>query len=271
MGSRPDVVRRLQDTMIIRPVPRPAASRSLVCLGFCGGGTGAYRPWASLLDEQTELALVCYPGREGRFAEPFARSWEELAMDAAAAVLTAATRPYVLFGHSMGGWMAFDVATRIESRGGPIPEALVVSSCNAPNRGVTARDRFPSIDDTDADLLRWMRATGLMPDYVRSDPDLLDMACELMRADIRVRDSYRASPGVATHVPVQVLHGRDDHVIEPGVVARWRRVCRGGYRVDQLPGGHFYTPDVWRALPTRIVALSATPSQLREHEWDRKT
>ncbi|MEV8638671.1 alpha/beta fold hydrolase [Streptosporangium sp. NPDC051023] len=245
---------RVQDTTVIRPLPRPAATRSFVCLGFCGGGTGAYRPWASLLDERTELTLICYPGREGRFAENFARSWEELAEDATAAVLSAVDRPYVLFGHSMGGWMAFDVATRIERRGGPVPESLVVSSCNAPNRGLTERDRFPSLDDTDEALLRWMRTIGLLPDYVRSDPDLMDMAFDLMRADIRVRDSYR-SPGAETRIPVQVLYGRDDEVIEPGVAEQWSQVCRGPCRVDPLPGGHFYTPDVWGALPAHIDAL----------------
>jgi hypothetical protein len=24
---------------------------------------------------------------------------------------------------------------------------------------------------------------------------------------------------------------------------------------DVLPGGHFYTPDIWRGLPSRITAL----------------
>ncbi|MFB4280392.1 thioesterase II family protein [Nonomuraea sp. MTCD27] len=246
---------RVQDTTVIRPAPRAAATRSLVCLGFCGGGTGAYRSWAAALDQRTQLALVCYPGREGRFAESFARTWEELAEDATAAVLSAADRPYVLFGHSMGGWMAFDVVTRIERQGGPLPAALVVSSCNAPNRGLTERDRFPALGDSDTELLAWMATIGLLPGHARSDSGLMEMAYELMRADIRVRDSYRYPPGATTGVPVQVLWGRDDRVIEPAVAAQWRQVCRGRFRCDSLPGGHFYTPDVWRALPAHIDAL----------------
>ncbi|MEV0619362.1 alpha/beta fold hydrolase [Nonomuraea sp. NPDC050404] len=246
---------RVQDTTVIRPAPRPAATRQLVCLGFCGGGTGPYRAWTSVLDQGTDLALVCYPGREGRFAERFARTWDELVEDATEAVLSAADRPYLLFGHSMGGWMAFDVVTRIERRGGPLPYALVVSSCNAPNRGLTERDRFPSFADSDSALLDWMKTIGLLPAYVRADPGLLEMAYELMRADIRVRDTYRYTPGATTGVPVQVLWGRDDQVIEPAVAEQWRQVCDGDFRCDSLPGGHFYTPDVWRALPAHIDAL----------------
>jgi surfactin synthase thioesterase subunit len=242
-----------QDTTLVRPEPRPEAVRTLVCLGFCGGGTGAYRPWLPRLDAGTELALVCYPGREGRFAEPFAPDWERLAGDAADAVARAAAehpdRPYEVFGHSMGGWMAFDVVVRLEARGVRLPERLVVSSCNSPDRGVTDRDRFPRIEDTEERLLEWMQTIGALPEWAREDPDLRDMAVELMQADIRVRDSYKPAAGVTTSVPVHVLYGEDDAVIEPAVAEQWARCAPNGTRTDMLAGGHFYTPEIWASLP----------------------
>ncbi|MEV0443780.1 alpha/beta fold hydrolase [Streptomyces spectabilis] len=242
---------------VIRPLRRPAARRTLVCLGFCGGGTGAYRGWGPLLDEETDFALVCYPGREARFAEDFAPGWEELAEDTTEAVRSAAGElPYVLFGHSMGGWMAYDVATRLERRGGPLPQALIVSSCNAPYRGVTERDRFPRAEDGDEDLLLWMRTSGSLPDYALEDADLRRMAIDLMRADVRVRDSYRPSK-TRTSVPVQVLYGADDPVIEPRADRQWAEATSGTLRADRLPGGHFYTPAVWEALPAHFAALTA--------------
>lgn len=133
-----------QDTTVI-PIKPPDRHtvRTLLCLGFCGGGTGPYHSWSDSLPAEVALSAICYPGREGRFLEPYAADWEELAADATTAVLSAADGPYVLFGHSMGGWMAFDVAARIEDAAGPAPEALVVSSCNAPDRGLTPRDMFP--------------------------------------------------------------------------------------------------------------------------------
>lgn len=242
---------------MVRPRRRPQALRTLVCLGFCGGGAGAYLSWADLLGPDTELAVVCYPGREGRFAQDYARDWDELAEDTVAAVrAVAAERPYVLFGHSMGGWMAFDVAARIEERGGPVPAALVVSAANAPSRGLTPQDMFPSHDDSDLQLLDWMRAFGLMPQHVIGDPDLQDMALELMRADIAVRDTFRHRDGAAVAVPLQVLRGAEDEVIDPLTVAQWRDLATGDYRHDVLPGGHFYTPEVWAGLPSRIAALT---------------
>ncbi|MEV6349060.1 alpha/beta fold hydrolase [Actinoplanes sp. NPDC051851] len=246
-----------RDTILVRPEPRPDAQRTLVCLGFCGGGTGTYRAWLSCLDAATELVLVCYPGREGRFAEPFAADWDSLARDATDAVARlardTADRPYRLFGHSMGGWMAFEVAVRLAARGVRPPEGLIVSSCNAPDRGVTDRDRFPRLEDPEERLLDWMETIGALPDYAREDPDLREMAVELMRADIRVRDSYRPDPDVTTRVPVRVLRGEDDAALDPDVAERWRRCAPGGATVTDLPGGHFYTRPVWEELPAHFL------------------
>ncbi|WP_097871191.1 thioesterase II family protein [Streptomyces sp. rh34] len=246
-----------QESTVVRPRRTPDARRTLLCLGFCGGGAGSYVPWAAALAPHTELAVVCYPGREGRFAEAFAKDWDELAEDAVRAVSSvAAERPYVLFGHSMGGWMAFDVAARIQERGGPVPEALVVSSANAPVRGLTPQDMFPGQGDPDDRLVAWMREFGLLPPHVLGDPDLQEMALDLMRADLAVRDTFRHREGATVGMPLQVMRGADDEVIDPATAEQWQTLVTGEYRHDVLPGGHFYTPEIWAHLPTRIAALA---------------
>ncbi|MGW3912220.1 thioesterase II family protein [Streptomyces sp. NPDC005070] len=245
---------QLLDTALVRPRQVPDVRRTLVCLGFCGGGAGVYLRWADAMPPGVELAAVCYPGREGRFVEDFAGDWDALAEDALA-VVSAVEGPYVLFGHSMGGWMAFDVASRIEERGGRAPEALVVSGANAPSFGLTVRDMFPAQQDTDDQLMDWMRTFGLLPEHVLGDPDLAEMALELMRADIRVRDTFYHREGAKVSTPLQILSGADDDIIDPYVADQWRKLSTGDFRHDVLPGGHFYTPDIWSSLPSRITAL----------------
>ncbi|MFI1105066.1 thioesterase II family protein [Streptomyces melanogenes] len=247
-----------QDTTVVRLTQRSQPARTLVCLGFCGGGTASFHSWIPALPDDTDLVAVCYPGREGRFLEECAESWDELAADAAHAVAqVAAEGPYILFGHSMGGWMAFEVTARLAAAGTPVPQALVVSACNAPDQGLSERDRFPAQGQHDGELLDWMRTHGLLPAHVLEEPELTEMAVELMRADIRARDTFTFAPGTRVDVPLQVFSGEDDPVIGDDLGPRWAGLTTGAFRHDVLPGGHFYTPALWNALPTRIAALGA--------------
>jgi surfactin synthase thioesterase subunit len=250
------VIITTQDAVVVRPHPKQDPELTLVCLGFCGGGTGSYHPWTAVVPPAVDLAAVCYPGRDGRFLEPVARDWEELALDAVAAVRSVgAEGPYVVFGHSMGGWMAFDVVARIERDGGRLPEALIVSAANAPSRGLTPRDMYPARQHTDEQLLHWMRTYGLLPEHVLADPDLQEMAVELMRADINVRDTFRPPADACVSVPLQILTGKEDPMMDPDVGEQWRELTVADYRHDTLPGGHFYTPEIWSRLPGYFRAL----------------
>jgi surfactin synthase thioesterase subunit len=114
---------------------------------------------------------------------------------------------------------------------------------------------FPAGQETDQQLLEWMRTYGLIPDYALEDPDLAEMAVELMRADIKVRDSFRCPADAWVSVPLQILTGEDDPMMDPDVGAQWRDLTRSEYRHDVLPGGHFYTPDVWSRMPTFMRSL----------------
>ncbi|MDQ0987946.1 alpha/beta fold hydrolase [Streptomyces sp. V2I9] len=233
------------------------AAKRFICLGYCGGGVSSYMKWAGVLPPGVELAAVCYPGREGRFVEDFARGWEELVEDVITAVVSASDLPYVLFGHSMGSWVAFDVASRLEERGHRGPEALVLSSANAPSVRLDAGEVIPSQAQSDDQLRDWMRHFGLLPQHVLDDADLQEMAVELMHADIRVRDSFRFRPGSGVTAPVELFTGTEDETIDPDVQEQWRKLAGNGLRHTELPGSHFYTPAIWDVLPSHISSLRA--------------
>ncbi|MFF8656726.1 thioesterase II family protein [Streptomyces huasconensis] len=246
----------MKDTVVVRPKRDPKAVMRFICLGYCGGGVSSYMRWADVMPPGVEAAAICYPGREGRFVEDFAENWDELVDDVIEAVVSAAGLPYVLFGHSMGSWVAFDVASRLEERGGPAPAALVVSSANAPSESLAVEEVTPSRRDSDEQLLAWMRQFGLLPRHVLDSAELQDMAVELMRADIRVRDSFRPREGATVQAPVELFTGAADETIDPDVREQWLRLAKNGVRHTELPGSHFYTPEVWNALPSYMASLS---------------
>ena len=226
----------------------------LVCIGYSGGGTAPFRRWVQQLPEDTELVLVCYPGREGRFMEPYATQWDELCEEVVEAVVTeVATRPYQLFGHSMGAVMAFEVAARAERRGRG-PTALTVSASEAPTDWPRDDGTPPSIDQTNDELLDWMSTVGQLPRELLSEPELVRMAVSLLRADLVVSHTYRYRPGTVVRAPMQVIYGAEDGNAPAGNAQRWTKLAAGPVQVDELPGGHFYTPEIWATFPSRIAS-----------------
>jgi surfactin synthase thioesterase subunit len=226
----------------------------LVCLGYSGGGTAPFRSWATQLPDDMELVLVCYPGRESRFSEPYATEWDPLCDEVVDAVVTeVATRPYVLFGHSMGAVMAFEVAARAEGRGHG-PTALTVSASEAPPDWPVPGHE-PNLGQTDDELVHWMSTVGQLPQALLDEPELVQMAVSLLRADLTVSASYRYRPGTTVRAPLQIVYGVDDGDDSAGSAKRWLGLGEGSVRVDELPGGHFYTPEIWSTFPSRIASV----------------
>ena len=170
-----------------------------------------------------------------------------------AVVTEVATRPYVLFGHSMGAVMAFEVAARAERRGHG-PAALTVSASEAPPAWPVP-GAAPNLGQSDDELVRWMSTVGQLPQVLLDEPELVQMAVSLLRADLTVSASYRYRPGTTVRAPMQVVYGVEDGEDPAGHAKRWAGLGAGPVRVDELPGGHFYTPEIWSTFPSRIASL----------------
>ncbi|GAA2947471.1 MULTISPECIES: alpha/beta fold hydrolase [Streptomycetaceae] len=240
---------------VYRPRPRPGAAHVLVCLSFCGGGTAPFRRWAEVVPDDVELALICYPGREARFGTPFARDWVALRDDVVRAVRGLSSRPYTLFGHSMGSWLAFETAAELERLGDAMPSALVVSGGVAPHKRQAHSVHVPRSDHSDDALVAWMREFGQMPAIVANEPELRALAVELLRADLTVSESYRFTEGSRASVPLRLLYGAGDTEPFAEVERDWKSLADGGFEAFELPGGHFYEADVWAGLPTWCTGI----------------
>src|SRR5215468_8965797 len=92
---------------------------TLVCLPFAGAGASFFRPWGALAGERVEVVALQLPGRERRIDEkPYldVPSAAEGLLPEVSARLDPA-RALVLFGHSLGAVLAYELACRLTARG----------------------------------------------------------------------------------------------------------------------------------------------------------
>src|SRR6185503_6634544 len=137
-------------------------------------------------------------------------------------------RPFVLFGHSLGALVAFELARALRRASLPQPVHLVVSSCEAPPLSPTVP---PLHTQPDAALIaRLQRLNGTSPALL-AHPEF--------RKDLELIETYLFEPEPPLAVPLTAFGGLEDTVPREALEG-WRvHTARfGGARL--FPGDHFY-------------------------------
>jgi pyochelin biosynthetic protein PchC len=227
--------------------PEPLPSAQLVCFPHAGGGASFFRPWLDDLPPGIELLSAQYPGREDRLREPLATDLGELADRYARLLASVGGAPVVLFGHSLGAAIAYEVARRMQASGRP-PALLVVSGRQAPvdsSRAVHLMDD----DDLWADVLR----AGGTSRQVLDNLELRALVLPVLRADYRLSETYRPVAAPVLGCPILAVSGDDDPDVDLAVLPSWRELTDAGFAMRVFPGNHFYLNACRRTLIGEIV------------------
>ncbi|APU15336.1 putative cadicidin biosynthesis thioesterase [Actinoalloteichus sp. GBA129-24] len=213
----------------------PKAPR-LICLPHAGGSASFYLPMARDLAPVADVLAVQYPGRQDRRHEPHIEDLHELADQTFAALEPELDRPVVLFGHSMGAILAFEIARRIEAAGGVPPSRLFVSGRRAPG---THRDERVHQRDDDA-LIAELQSLSGTDDRALGNEEIMRMSMPSIRSDYKAAETYRYRPGPPLSSPISVLIGDDDVKATIDEARRWSEHTHAECTVRVFEGGHFY-------------------------------
>jgi surfactin synthase thioesterase subunit len=225
-----------QRDLWVRPVdPFAGARLRLFCLPFAGGGTVQFRRFARSLPKDIQVCPVCLPGREDRRLE---RPYDRMEPLVAALVLALQPwldRPYAIYGHSMGGLVAFELARALRARP---PERIIVSGRGAPQ----LVQRAPALATlSDEDLVKGLvERYNAVPRAVLAEPELLAIFIPIFRADLAVLENYEHRPGPPLELPLTVVGGRSDFLVSEPELAAWREHTVGPFRQEMVEGDHFF-------------------------------
>lgn len=218
--------------------PRPMASLRLLCIPFAGGGTLTFRGWAALLPPQVEAFAVQLPGREDRLRELALDAWQPMMDAMIEAVAPLPFLPTAIFGHSLGAVIGLELGRWMHARQ---PGRLIhVFASGRPWPGSSTGECSNLHALSDDDLLRVLdRQYGSLSTSL-SHPDIRDLTLPILRADLRLLDSYRYSRSPVLDCPLTVFAGIDDPVTSAASLAGWGQETHGPFRVRMLDGQHFF-------------------------------
>jgi medium-chain acyl-[acyl-carrier-protein] hydrolase len=230
----------------------PDAQVRLVCIPHAGGGAVTFHPWSKLLRPEVDVYAAQLPGRESRLREEPVRTLAEIVEPLTVAISALVDRPVVIFGHSLGALLAFEVVQRLCQNPRTRIAGLIVSGRPAPH--VSSRSpRLAHLPPREI-VLRVAELYGNIPAALAEEPEFVTMLGKVLQSDLEVLERYHPTGRTPVPCPIAAYGGADDALVSRAELDEWRQYTGGNFQCDQLPGDHFYfkTPAGQQWLLDRI-------------------
>jgi medium-chain acyl-[acyl-carrier-protein] hydrolase len=160
----------------------------------------------------------------------------ELVPDLARGLSSYLDLPFVLFGHSMGALIGFELTRYLRRQGAALPLHLFVSGCRAPQLG-PIHDRHQS---SDAELRDELRRLGGTPAEVLEDGEFIQWYLPMLRADFSVCETYRYVHEAPLECSITALHGERDPEVTYEDARKWSTQTRRAFSLLTFPGEHLF-------------------------------
>ena len=218
--------------------PKPSASPKirLFCFPFAGGSAATYLPWVESFGKEVELVFFQPPGRAYRISEPPHDDMDSLVDELMEHASYITRIPYVVFGHSLGSRVAYELICRLQSLGLPLPKYFIASGSRAPH---LPNEKEPICDLPHNKFVLELERLSGTPKEILSNSELLELLTPALRADFRIAETYQAK-ATTIQTPMLVLHGEDDNDIKSEQVTAWSELSQHETTITYLPGDHFF-------------------------------
>lgn len=184
-----------------------------------------------------ELFFIELPGRGRRGSEELIDDFDVAAADVYEQIRRVITDDnFMLYGHSMGAYLALRVCKMLEMDGFTAKHLFV--SGNAGPGEFRGRKRFELADD---EFIEELLCLGGTPVELINSEEFVDFFLPIIRADFRVAELHRFEEGLSVRSPVFAMMGSDE--LEVARIDNWQKFTCDEFDFQIFPGGHFFIYD----------------------------
>lgn len=222
----------------------------LICFPYAGGDVSVFSDWQRVLSEVAIVFPIQLPGRGRAYATPPYSSITSLIKYLFEQNSQIFDDEVVLFGHSMGALIAFEVAREMVRRRQGSVRRLIVSAHRAPQHPGRERMLHSLPDD---ELKATLLEMGGTSSEILQNNELMNIFLPILRADFMLCETYVSTKSNLLECPISMYAGSDDASCTGNSMLGWQYQTAGSFKLEMVKGGHFFINE---NAPALIRSLS---------------
>lgn len=222
--------------------------KELYLLPYAGGTSFSYSRWR--FDEGIDVHLIDYKGHGSRLKETLDSSFENLVDDVTKMILNQTDGKDVnIFGHSMGGLVAWDIVNNLRRKGISCRN-LIVSACVPPH--LFNFEQYKVLA-TENGLLNFLKQEQRLSEKQIDSKMFREVVCPASINDYRLLTLYRRTKWEKADIQIACLYGNRDSMIDIQLIDKWHDYSSICFKMFEFDGDHYYIEDQRNISKLEIV------------------
>lgn len=210
----------------------------IFCFPYSGGTAQLFQVLARMVPPGLGVYALEMPGRGRRFRDKPPDFLSSLVNEAIGGMrLLLEGKDYILFGHSLGGLVAFETVRELRRRSLRLPKHLFVSGVRAPN--VPRREEITYALPHN-EFIRKLKQMGGTPDEVLENKELLELMVPILRHDFKLYETYIYKVEKPLECPITAFGGTLDEYVIQADIEGWSEHTMSIFSRYMFEDGHFF-------------------------------
>lgn len=227
--------------------------KKLFLIPFAGGTASSYSVLVKNLNPAYEIIEIDFPGRGKNKACPEANDMEDL-INKLYDIVTAqvqAGEEFSILGHSMGGYLAYELVCKMQINNQSLPENLIISG--APVYKILKENSLYERNKiTKDDVIELIRNNGWMNEKLLTSKIFKNYIYKKIYLDLNLMRSFKMSNLVIDkRVKTSIFYGINDKYDESAYM-EWAGNFEHPIDIYPFPEGHFFIVNKYKLVSEKI-------------------
>ncbi|WP_075341745.1 thioesterase II family protein [Tenacibaculum agarivorans] len=235
----------------------------LYCLPYAGGTSKIFSSWTAYLNPQIEFVPLELSGRGNRMFDELYENRGEAVEDTLSMIKEDIlnNNPYMIFGHSLGALIAYELVQKIRALQFPSPLHIFFSGSSAPHLRSDAK-KFSLLNDID--FKKEVLNLGGTPSEFFENPELMEIFLPLLKNDFKLaEEQIKLDNTSPLNQDITVFFGTEDELTK-GKCEGWKEHTHAKCHLYPFVGGHFFLNDQQEKL-VGLINKMFSKDQYKEH------